>query len=130
MSQSSILDSLKGSFGNSNVNGNGNGNKPNSEYWVNIGYMADDGQHFISLPKGGCPLDNMEPDKVSNPDSEYGKLLLAQNFLLEQLKEVAKALQPGEAKTIDALTVQVRRRKAAVEMPTNTAANEFIKKLF
>lgn len=127
MSQgSSILDALRSST-SFNGNGNGNGNKPQSEFWLNIGYEVDG--HFVSLPKGGVPIDNMEADKVSNPDSEYGQLLLAQNYLLKQLQELAKELMPGEAKTIPALTVQLRRKKASVEIPAEANSSKFIKNI-
>lgn len=129
---SDILDSLKtASFGQStSLFGNGNAQqteKAKSEYWLNIGYIADDGQHFVSLPKSGSPLDNVTPEEVKDPTSEYGQLLLASNSLLAQIKAVAATLQPGEAKILTGLTVQIRRKKATVTAVQDNSMNKFLK---
>lgn len=122
MANSSILDALK----NSSFAPATKSEKPASEFWLNIGYMAEDGEHFVSLTKGGIPLDNMEPEKVSNPDSEYGQLLLASNYLLEALQNVAKQLMPGDARVLPDIQVQIRRKKEAVTTQFN-GNNKFIK---
>ena len=103
-----------------------------SEYWLNIGYYIENPntgeEQFISLLRGGVPLDNLEPERVSKPDSEYGQMLLAQNGLLKDLKEAAEKLGKGETKRTN-LCVEIRRKKDSVVEDINQEGNFFYKKV-
>lgn len=82
--------------------------KPKSQLWINIGYPTGDPDYpFVSIPVG-IPLDGMEPKKIKGSNSDYNQFVAAQNALLEQLLEEAKAVKPGEALEIG-LQVQLRR---------------------
>ena len=91
--------------------------RPKSQFWLNIGYMAefDSEEHgtehkFISLPNG-MALDDMEEVKLSGQNEMWIMFQSARNDLLAQLKERAEQLKPGEEIIIGegVLVIQLRR---------------------
>lgn len=124
---SSLLDALQNAFPGNGVSSASSSEKKKSEYWLSVGYESEG--RFISLSKGGIPLDNLEPERISNPESEFGQILLAQNDLLDQLKKLASTLSAGETRMIPGLSVQIRRIKGDAPVPEG-ASSKYTKKIF
>lgn len=108
----------KFTFGKTNVASNSaaKADKPKAQFWLNIGYVANEGTEdakFISLPTG-IPLDTQEPLPTNSSNEDFRAMRSAQNDLLEQLVEFAQGLEPG-AEGIIQLQVQLRRVKAPAE---------------
>ena len=84
--------------------------KPKSELWLNIGYVAnDEDQTFISVPMG-LPVDTQEPIKLSGSNEDWLMLAAARNGLLEELQKKGFSLEKGEEIEIP-LIVRLRRVK-------------------
>ena len=104
---------------------------PKSQFWMNVGFVAEgagaEGEDvFVSLPYG-LPLDSMEHVNTKSKNADYTALQQARNGLLDQVKEAAAALQPGESMTVQ-LEVQIRRIEEEVaEEPTTD--NKFMRSL-
>lgn len=108
----------KFTFGKTNTASNSaaKADKPKSQFWLNIGYVANEGTEdakFISLPTG-IPLDTQEPLPTNSSNEDFRAMRSAQNDLLAQLIEFAEGLEPG-AEGIIQLQVQLRRVKAPAE---------------
>lgn len=108
----------KFTFGKTNTASNSaaKADKPKAQFWLNIGYVANEGTEdakFISLPTG-IPLDTQEPLPTNSSNEDFRAMRSAQNDLLEQLVEFAQGLEPG-AEGIIQLQVQLRRVKAPAE---------------
>ncbi len=104
---------------------------PKSQFWMNVGFTAEgagsDGEDiFVSLPYG-LPLDSMEHVNTKSKNADYTALQQARNSLLDQVKEAAATLQPGESMTVQ-LEVQIRRVEEEVE-ETVSADNKFMRSL-
>lgn len=107
-----------------------------AKYWLNIGYEADVLNEqdetetiFVSL-KTGIPLDTMEMQDLKGSAFRIN-MLAAQNGMLEDLLEMAKALAPGESRIIsagDMLSLQIRHVSEAVSAPAD-GTNPLRKKL-
>lgn len=108
------IESFAKTFGNkSNAASATAESKPKAQYWLNIGYVANEGtedEKFISLPTG-IPLDTQEHLPTNSSNADFRALRCAQNDLLDQLMDFAKDLEPG-AEGIIQLQVQLRRVKA------------------
>ena len=104
---------------------------PKSQFWMNVGFTAEgasaEGEDvFVSLPYG-LPLDSMEHVNTKSKNADYTALQQARNGLLDQVKEAAATLQPGESMTVQ-LEVQIRRIEEEVaEEPTTD--NKFMRSL-
>lgn len=83
--------------------------RKNSEFWLNVGVMAGEGENaqFISLPVG-LPLDDMKPARANTNNAEWNQVAQAKNTLLEQLQLLGAQLEPGKEVTLS-LEVQLRR---------------------
>jgi hypothetical protein len=92
-----------------------------AQVWLNIGYLAADGETFVSLPQG-APLDTMKPFEVKGSSEKMKELRLEQNALLADFEEAAAQLQPGERKIIT-IQVEIRRRHAADVQQVSTNAD-------
>ena len=105
-----------------------NQEQKNSEGWINVGYETESvtGTCFVKLPLG-IPLDNIQPSKISNPDSDFGQLLLAQNGLLADLQKKVKEMQPGE-RLIIPLQVELYRKRE--EIQSEPSSSLYYKPLF
>ena len=104
---------------------------PKSQFWMNVGFTAEgagaEGEDvFVSLPYG-LPLDSMEHVNTKSKNENYVALQQARNGLLDQVKETAATLQPGESMTVQ-LEVQIRRIEEEVE-ETPTTDNKFMRSL-
>ena len=102
---------------------------PKSQFWMNVGFVAEgagaEGEDvFVSLPYG-LPLDSMEHVNTKSKNENYVALQQARNGLLDQVKEAAATLQPGESMTVQ-LEVQIRRIEEEVE-ETPTTDNKFMR---
>ena len=102
---------------------------PKSQFWMNVGFTAEgagaEGEDvFVSLPYG-LPLDSMEHVNTKSKNENYVALQQARNGLLDQVKEAAATLQPGESMTVQ-LEVQIRRIEEEVE-ETPTTDNKFMR---
>ena len=104
---------------------------PKSQFWMNVGFTAEgagaEGEDvFVYLPYG-LPLDSMEHVNTKSKNADYTALQQARNGLLDQVKEAAATLQPGESMTVQ-LEVQIRRIEEEVaEEPTTD--NKFMRSL-
>lgn len=116
-------------FGQSKTNEASSGERPKAQFWLNIGYTANEGTDeakFISLPTG-IPLDTQEPLSTKSSNDDFRAMRFAQNDLLEQLLAFAKDLEPG-AEGILQLQVQLRRVKD--DAPAiSTDDNKYARKL-
>ncbi len=104
---------------------------PKSQFWMNVGFTAEgagaEGEDiFVSLPYG-LPLDSMEHVNTKSKNADYTALQQARNSLLDQVKEAAATLQPGESMTVQ-LEVQIRRVEEEVEETVSTE-NKFMRSL-
>ena len=102
---------------------------PKSQFWMNVGFTAEgagaEGEDvFVSLPYG-LPLDSMEHVNTKSKNENYVALQQARNGLLDQVKEAAATLQPGESMTVQ-LEVQIRRIEEEVK-ETPTTDNKFMR---
>lgn len=102
---------------------------PKSQFWMNVGFTAEgagtDGEDmFVSLPYG-LPLDSMEHVNTKSKNADYTQLQQARNSLLDQVKEAAATLQPGESMTVQ-LEVQIRRIEEEVG-ETVSSDNKFMR---
>jgi hypothetical protein len=108
-----------------------NQDRPKSEFWLNIGYVAEgagkDGDDaFVSLPVG-IPLDTQEKLKTNSGNAEFAQLQAARNDLLDQLLEFAKTLKPGQDEIFD---IQVQIRRVREDTPVSVGGdNKFARKL-
>lgn len=121
----------KFTFGKANTASNSaaKADKPKAQFWLNIGYVANEGTEdakFISLPTG-IPLDTQEPLPTNSSNEDFRAMRSAQNDLLAQLIEFADGLEPG-AEGIIQLQVQLRRVKAPAE-DIKPDANKYARKL-
>ena len=110
------IESFAKTFGKTATNAASTEARPKAQYWLNIGYVANEGTEdakFISLPTG-IPLDTQEPLPTNSSNEDFRAMRSAQNDLLEQLIEFAQGLEPG-AEGIIQLQVQLRRVKAPAE---------------
>ncbi|QIG70474.1 RNA polymerase RNAP1 subunit A protein [Rhizobium phage RHph_N38] len=113
-------------FGNPQAqrsNNNQTQERQKTEYWLNIGIVAQDGT-FVALPNG-LPLDTMEKRVIRGSNEEWNALQAASNSLLDMLLEQIKELAPGQEEVIDGLSIQVKRIKADAGAPTANA-NPFL----
>lgn len=110
--------------------------KPKAQFWLNVGYDSgipdENGDNkFVSLPVG-IPLDGMELLSTSSRNKDFAAFQAARNDLYEQIMEICKSLEPGEAKIIggsdDGLQIQIRRINDEAAAP-DMATNQFAKKL-
>lgn len=87
--------------------------KPVAQFWINVGIEIEISgtPTFVSLPLG-IPLDNLEPVRVPNSDSDYKDLCLVKNHLLALLKSKASELQPGDSELLLNASVQLYRKQA------------------
>ena len=132
------IQSFDKTFGTNAGNNNAAASKkdlPKAQFWINIGYVVEvqgeDGveSKFISLPMG-IPLDTQEHLPTNSSNEMFRALRAAQNDLLDQLKDVAATLQPGEEKIIGEgqLVIQLRRVRAEAA-PIAANANPLVRKL-
>lgn len=103
-----------------------------AELWINVGFYVENPQtgeeQFVSLARG-IPLDNLEPDLVTRPDTDYGQMLLARNQILEDLKKAGMALEKGTSRKLPTLSVELRRKKEAVVETADLSKNMFYRKV-
>lgn len=116
---------------NSNAAAAAGQDKPKSQFWLNIGFVAEgeaEGEKdtFVSLPVG-IPLDTQEKLKTNSSNAEFAQLQAARNDLMDQLMEYAKNLKPGEDVVIG-LQVQLRRVKEEQKVSVGND-NKFARKL-
>ncbi len=108
-----------------------NEERTKAQYWLNIGYPVimpsehegeDDRETFVSL-NAGIPLDNIEAfDLGKQRTGNMAMLRQAQNALLENFKQAASELAPGEARIIMfddsiGLGIEIRRVRGEQETP-------------
>lgn len=82
------------------VSTNNNNELPRSEYWINIGVNVNG--KFISLNKGGIPLDRVEKIKI-NPNSDNKEWIaqaMLHNNLVDALLQGANQLNWGEHQSL------------------------------
>lgn len=91
-----------------------------SQYWMNLGYTAEDGR-FVSLPYG-LPLDSMSDIKISGQNEEWVALSNARNDLKAELLESAGQLQPGQEVIVH---LEVRLRRINSQLHVDAATNPF-----
>ena len=105
--------------------------RPKAQFWLNLGYTVEvktstgTEERFISLPLG-IPLDTQEPEKTNSKNREWAMIQAARNVLLEELKDYAQHLAPGDERIIE-LQVQLRRVNDEAQIPEGE--NPFIRKL-
>lgn len=105
--------------------------QPKAQFWLNIGYVAenanDDGSDaFIALPLG-IPLDTQKPVDTRSSNEGYRERMAARNDLLEQIMAVAETMAGGEEKILN-LHIQLRR-VAPDQAPVESETNRFARKL-
>ena len=99
-----------------------------SELWLNVGVEVNG--KFVSLPFG-LALDTMNHVEARGQNVEYVQLQNARNELLEDLKEVAAKLAPGEEIEVPVLTIRIRRKNSELELaPENNPFSTNFKALF
>lgn len=118
--------------------------RPKAQYWLNIGYYseivveAEDGgeskivSRFVSLNKGGVPLDTLETLKTNQRDKVQAAFSSACNDLRDQLLDACKNLAPGGEKLIGEVGgLQFQLRRVNEELTTEEAStgNPFVRKL-
>jgi hypothetical protein len=92
--------------------------RPTAEFWLNPGFVTPSTKYpFVSLPVG-LPL-SLDDRKEIRGNTEYAKLLSAQNDLLEEIIERAQKLAPGED-LIVMMPVQIRRVRGEQEQVAST----------
>ena len=124
-------------FGSRSNNTTSNQDRPKAEFWLNVGYMSDskdeDGTYrFVSLSQG-IPLDTIEDLPTNSSNQLFAAFQGARNDLRDQLLDVAKELDAGQATIVaeDAntgLSIQIRRVREETAAPTGNA-NPYAKKL-
>ena len=116
-----ILNNAKAT--NNNVNAN---ELPKSEFWLNIGIEVNG--KFVSLNKGGVPLDRLEELKV-NPKSDnkdWVAQTMLHNNIIASLKQGAESMDWGEHKrlTLEVELVKInnpaQEAEVDVEIPNPT----------
>lgn len=128
INKSAAATSLDDFLGEKSSNNNGAKQRKQAQFWLNVGMISydDDGKEiFIGMERGGFPLDDLEPRKVTNPESSYGKMQLAKNKLLTLVQKAAADLQPGEAEVVKGeglLRIEIRRSHVAVTEVDDEAA--------
>ena len=111
--------------------------RPKAEYWLNVGYISDtkdeDGTYrFVSLAQG-VPMDTIENLPTNSSNQLFAAFQGARNDLRDQLLEVAKELDPGQATFVaedpkTGLCIQLRRVREESAAPTGSS-NPYAKKL-
>ncbi len=82
------------------VTTNNNNELPRSEYWINIGVNVNG--KFISLNKGGIPLDRLEKIKI-NPNSDNKEWIaqaMLHNNVVDAILQGANQLNWGEHQSL------------------------------
>lgn len=105
--------------------------QPKAQFWLNIGYTAenanDDGSDaFVALPLG-IPLDTMKPVETRSTNESYRERKAAQNDLFEQVMAAAADMAGGEEQILN-LQIQLRR-VAPDQAPVESASNRFVRKI-
>jgi hypothetical protein len=118
----------KNLFGNKNNNAAETSNKkdrPKAQFWLNVGLVKEvnGDEVFLSLPLG-IPLDTQDALDTRSSNKEFAMMQAARNSIVEQLKEYAETMSPGEDVLID-LKVQLRRVKETTEVSTKPDENPF-----
>lgn len=90
-----------------------------AQVWLNIGYLGEDGETFVSLPQG-APLDTMTAFEVKGSSEKMKALRLDQNALLADFEAAAAELAPGERRIVT-VQIEIRRRHAADEQQVSTS---------
>lgn len=124
-------------FGSRSNNTTSAQDRPKAEFWLNIGYISDtkdeDGTfRFVSLAQG-IPMDTIEDLSTNSSNSMFAAFQGARNDLRDQLLDVAKELDPGQATYVaedpkTGLCIQIRRVREEVSAPTGSS-NPYAKKL-
>lgn len=125
-------------FGSRSSNSSNQQDRPRAEFWLNVGYVSDmkdedTGENrFVSLAQG-IPLDTTEDLNTNSSNQLYAAFQAARNDLRDQLIEVAKELDPGQATYVaqdpnTGLCIQLRRVREETAAPTGNA-NPYAKKL-
>ena len=103
-----------------------------SELWLNVGFYVENPntgeEQFVSLSRG-IPLDNLEEDIVTRPDTDFGQMLLARNQVLRDLKEAGKKIEKGSVIKLPSLQVELRRKKESVVESTDLSKNMFYRRI-
>lgn len=103
-----------------------------SELWLNVGFYVENPntgeEQFVSLSRG-IPLDNLEEDIVTRPDTDFGQMLLARNQVLRDLKEAGKKIEKGSIIKLPSLQVELRRKKDSVVESTDLSKNMFYRRI-
>ena len=103
-----------------------------NDLWLNVGIMVVDEETgeevFLQLPIG-LGLDTLPSAKeigfhsdMTPEQRKFAELRRGQNALLNALRERGMSLKPGTNLMIDSLKVQLLRRRAAEEEPTEETA--------
>lgn len=112
--------------------------RPSATRWLNIGVpiertvtdaagVTSTVEDFVSLPIG-VALDTMQPNELKGSNDDYLKRMVAGNDMLEQLKQFAATLQPGETRVLN-LSVQLRAVNGPVAAPAADTNNAYSVKL-
>ena len=103
-----------------------------AELWINVGFYVENPQtgeeQFVSLARG-IPLDSIEEDVVTRPDTDYGQMLLARNQILRDLKEAGMKLEKGSSRKLPMLQAELRRKRDAATETPDLSKNMFYKKV-
>lgn len=98
-----------------------------SELWLNVGVEVNG--KFVTLPFG-LALDTMSPLETRGQNVEFVQFQQARNELLEDLKDIASKLAPGEEMEVPVLTIKIRRKNDELELaPENNPFSAGIKSL-
>lgn len=90
---------------------------PPSTLWLNIGYV-DEVEGRINLPYN-LPIEHMKHRDTSGKNAEWAVQSMLANALLDQLRDLALSLEPGQRVELPVtFTVEVYRAE-----PKNAAAN-------
>lgn len=120
-SQSSNFGSIFGANGGDKAPASaGAKDRPASQYWLNIGREAGEGDNarFVSLPMG-VAVDGMKPTPIRGSNEEYNSFTATRNAMLDRVVAICGELEPGEERIVN-LQVQVRRINADVDAPAVT----------
>ncbi len=103
-----------------------------AEYWINVGIYIENPttgeEQFLNLSRG-IPLDNLEEEIVTRPDTEYGQMVLARNQMLKDLKAAGKQLEKGTSKKLPKLSVELRRKRDSVVETADISKNMFYRNI-
>ena len=105
--------------------------RPKSQFWLNIGYVAEgageEGEdRFVSLP-AGIPLDTQEHVPTNSRNKDFAEFQAARNDLFDQIMALAGKLEPGEERLLK-LQIQLRRVNEEQAVATDES-NKFVRKL-